>query len=100
MADERFERRLTEESSALRQDMTKGFSDVRQELAKESAALRLEMHAGFAAIRQENALLRQELTKEISDAKMSMIRWSFMFWIGQVATTSGLMLLMLRAVGR
>jgi len=64
IATDRFERRLTEEMSALR----------------------LEMHQGFAALRQENATTRVELLK-----------WSFLFWIGQVAAIAGLLAYMLPA---
>ena len=66
IATDRFERRLTEEMSALR----------------------LEMHQGFAALRQEDATTRVELLK-----------WSFLFWIGQVAAIAGLLAYMLPAAG-
>lgn len=68
IAAERFERRLAQEIAGL---------EVR---------LMREMHAGFAAIRQEMANQRVE-----------MLRWSFVFWIGQVAATVGLLAFMLRA---
>jgi len=67
IATDRFERRLTEEMSALR----------------------LEMHQGFAALRQENATTRVELLK-----------WSFLFWAGQLAAIAGLLAYMLPAAGR
>src|SRR4051812_18826683 len=55
-ASDRFERRLTHEVSLLRQDF--------------SSAL----HEGLAAIRSEMATTKVEI-----------LRWSFVFWIGQVA---------------
>jgi len=64
---ERFERRLTQEISALR----------------------LEFHDGLAALRGEMATTRVELLK-----------WSFLFWVGQVAAIAGLLAFMLRSVGR
>ena len=72
---ERFERRLTEELSGLRAEMH-----------KEIAALRLEMHDGLAAVRQEIHAMRADILK-----------WSFLFWIGQVATMAALLSFMLRA---
>jgi len=72
---ERFERRLTEEVSRLRAEMH-----------AEIAALRLEVHDGFAALRQEMATMRADILK-----------WSFLFWIGQVATMTALLSYMLRA---
>ena len=44
---------------------------------------------GFSALRQEMASMRVE-----------MIRWSFLFWIGQLAGFVGLMAFMARATGR
>ena len=56
------------------------------------AALRVEftreLHAGLAAVRQEIAAVRVEL-----------IRWSFVFWIGQIAAMIGILAFMLRNVG-
>lgn len=71
LAEARFERRLTEEISALRVDFTR------------------ELHQGLAAVRQEMATMRVEL-----------IRWSFVFWMGQVAVTIGALAFMLRGIGR
>jgi hypothetical protein len=64
---ERFERRLTEDISALR----------------------LEFHDGLAGLRGEMATTRVELLK-----------WSFLFWVGQVAAIAGLLAFMLRSAGR
>ena len=75
MVDERSERRLAQESSALRLEMTKEF-----------AALRQEMTNGFAQLRHE-----------IADAKVSVIKWSFLFWTGQFFTTAGFLLVLLRS---
>jgi hypothetical protein len=71
LATERFERRLTQEIASLRVEFTR------------------ELHAGLAAVRQEIAAVRVEL-----------IRWSFVFWLGQIAATIGILAFMLRNVGR
>lgn len=76
-AGERFEHRLTEQISAVR----------------------LEMAAGFAALRQEMALMRSEWHQELANARVDVIKWSFVFWIGQLVALGGLMAFMLR-VGR
>ena len=67
VAADRFERRLTGELSNLRIE------------------LKAEFHQGLAAVRQEMANLRAELLK-----------WSFLFWVGQLAAIAGLLALMLR----
>jgi hypothetical protein len=63
VAADRFERRLTDEISALR----------------------VELHHGLASVRQELATSRVELLK-----------WSFLFWVGQIGATAGLLAFMLR----
>ena len=69
LASERFERRLSEELAALRVEM-----------AKEFAAVRVEMARGFAATRAD------------------LLKWSFVFWIGQFAAMSGMMAFLLRTL--
>ena len=66
--------------SGLRQEM----AGLRLELTGEMAGLRLECTTGFAQFRQELSAQRVEL-----------LRWSFLFWIGQVAATAGLISLSL-----
>lgn len=65
------------------------FDRFEHRLTEEVSGLRLEMHQGFAALRHENATTRVELLK-----------WSFLFWIGQVAAIAGLLAVMLPAAGR
>lgn len=57
----------------------------RLDVRLERFALREDLIKGFAEIRDEMAALRVEL-----------LRWSFAFWIGQVAATAGLMALLIR----
>ena len=71
---DRFERRLMEETTKLRIEMTQGF-----------AALRQEMTAGFAAIRQEMA-----------DQRFELLKWAFLFWIGQFFAVASLMAVLIR----
>jgi hypothetical protein len=53
-------------------------------LAQETSRLRVEFHNGLSLVRQEMAALRVELLK-----------WSFLFWVGQVAAMAGLLAYML-----
>jgi hypothetical protein len=96
---ERFERRLVEEVAGLQIEMAQQNATLREKLAQQGAALRGEiaavrtdlksdMQEGFATIRQEMAANRFELLK-----------WSFLFWIGQVLAIVGLVGAMLRALG-
>jgi hypothetical protein len=54
-------------------------------LAEEISGLRVEMHAGFTAIRHE-----------LSEQRVELLKWSFAFWIGQLAAMTALLAFMLR----
>src|SRR5262249_54137655 len=69
LAVERFERRLVTEAAGLRVELTTKMMD------------------GFSAIRQELATNRVEA-----------LRWSFLFWVGQVAAMVGLFTILLRVL--
>jgi hypothetical protein len=87
LATERFDRRLVEEIGALRLDIAKEFASVRVEMAKEFAAVRGEMAKEFAAVRGEMAATH-----------FSMLKWAFVFWVGQLVAMTGIMTLLLRAM--
>ncbi len=57
----------------------------RLDVRLERFALREDLIKGCSEIRDEMAALRVEL-----------LRWSFAFWVGQVAATAGLMALLVR----
>ena len=75
---DRFERRLGVDVASLREQM---------------AADRLATANEFAAVRQEVANVR----KDMSDGRVELIKWSFLFWIGQIAVMSGVMALLLKS---
>ena len=77
LAAERFNNRLSEEIGALRLDMAKEFAAVRVGSAKEFAALRVELAA----------------------KQMDLVTWCFLFWVGQLVAMTGIMTLLLRAIG-
>jgi len=70
IAGERFERRLAQEVGSLRTDMAKEFAAVRIEMAQQFAAMRVEI-----------------------------LKWSFLFWLGQFAAITGMVAFLLRTMG-
>jgi hypothetical protein len=60
-----------------------------QQLAMDMAELRLEvcttMHEDLTGIREE-----------LATARVEMLKWSFVFWVGQLAAIAGLLAFMLR----
>ena len=118
---DRFERRLTEETSRLRIEMTQGFAGLRQEIAAGLAAVRQEMAGGLAAVRLETAAVRQEmagglaagrletaavrqevsvgfaaLRQEMADQRFELLKWAFLFWVGQFFAVAGLIAVLIR----
>ena len=77
-ATDRFDRRLIEVESNIRQDM------MRME-----TAFRVALAEGLSKIRTE-----------MSEMQVNVIRWSFVFWVGQFAATAALLGFMLRSTGR
>jgi hypothetical protein len=100
LAVERFERRLVEETSKLRVEMAQGFGGLRQEMSSLEGRLRQEMGGLEGRLRQEMGGLEGRLHKEIGGQRVESLRWSFVFWIGQVAAMAALLGFMLRGVPR
>ena len=117
MADDRFELRLAQESSAIRQEIAALRAEVatRQELdsvRKEVAALRGDVGnlrgevgtiRGEMATRKELETLRQDmaagfarLERQMSESRVDMMKWSFLFWTGQCFVIVGFLLVFLR----
>ena len=81
LVSDRFERRLVEETSTLRE----ATSQLRLEMREGFAATRQEMAAGFSAMRQESA-----------DQRFELLKWAFLFWVGQFFAVAGLMSMLIR----
>jgi len=45
---------------------------------------------------EEFARFREDVVHELSNTRVDMLKWSFLFWIGQVAAVAGLISFMLR----
>jgi hypothetical protein len=67
-----------------------------QRLTSEVSALRVEMHKGFTEIWQAMSDLRVAVRQELSENRVELLRWSFVFWIGQVIAMASLLAFMLR----
>lgn len=83
---ERFERRLTEETSHLRVDMATEFGKVRAEMAADFGKVRAEMAYGFGEVRTEIAQLRAEMI----DRNADLLKWGLVFGVTQTAAIAGI----------
>jgi hypothetical protein len=82
---DRFERRLVEE-----------ISGVRVQIAQVEASLRREMTEMGAAIRRDMAELCAGIRQDMASGRVELLKWCFLFWVGQVVAIAGIMGLMLR----
>lgn len=114
LVGERFERRLAEELSKLRIEIGQLRAEVSGEMAKLRAELRGEMsqHRSEVSdefvkfrseVSSEFAKLRAEVQVEISGLRTEMarfeariIRWMFIFWIGQIGAILGILFVFFR----
>lgn len=87
---DRFERRLTEESSHLRIDMATEFGKVRHEMATEFGKVRHEMATEFGKVRQEMADGFGALRVEMIERNHDLLKWMLIFGVTQTATIVGL----------
>jgi hypothetical protein len=60
------------------------------------ATLRQEMTGLGARLRQEMSDMGATLRQEMANGRFELLKWSFVFWVGQVLTVTALVGLMLR----
>ena len=92
-SDERFERRLVEETSKLRVEIAGVEVRLTDRIGQTEGTLRKEI--GGLEVRLIDRIAQSEtaLRREISglDVRMSgLLKWSFLFWIGQVAVMTAI----------
>ncbi|MBF0458800.1 MAG: DUF1640 domain-containing protein [Nitrospirae bacterium] len=85
IAEERFERRLVEESSKLRLEIRTEIGKVNEritlEIGKVNERITLEIGKVNERITEESGKLRND----IANFKSEIIKWMFLFWVGQIA---------------
>ena len=98
-AVDRFERRLGSEAASLRVDLTREIATLRQDMTQDRSALRQDMTKEMSILRQDMttdmSALRQDFTRDLANVRVELLKWSFLFWVGQVAAIAGLLAFML-----
>ena len=92
LAEDRFERRFSEELSKIREELALMRAEFREQLAALGAELRQEMATQGAELRQEMASMESRLHAEIAKRHSELIRWMFIFWIGQFISIAALVI--------
>ena len=104
---DRFERRLVEEiasvrvqttqvESSIRRDMAELGANIRQDMAKMETGIRRDMGELGASLRREMAEMGAGLHREMASGRVELLKWCFLFWIGQVIALTGIMAMMFR----
>lgn len=95
---ERFERRLVEEVAGLRVQIAQTEGVLRRDMAEMGAAIRQEMAQMGADIRTEMAQMGAGIRQDIATGRVEMLKWCFLFWIGQLVTIASIVGIMLRLI--
>jgi hypothetical protein len=82
----------------LRQEMGRLGVDLRQEMGRLGVDLRQEMGRLGVDLRQEMGQLGVGLRADVSAGRVEMVKWLFLFWVGQVIAMAGIMGALLRAL--
>lgn len=84
-----FQLSLTGETSSLRTEIHDGLAAARVDTARLETTLRREMSEGFSALQRQFSTQHSELMK-----------WAFLFWVGQGMWTAGVVVGALRLLER
>ncbi|MEW6620298.1 MAG: hypothetical protein AB1422_13355 [bacterium] len=97
LSAEKFARRLSEEISGVRSDIAimegkleARISGVRAEMKEEVTSLRAEMKEEVTSLRAEMKEETSKIRVEMAQFKSEIIKWMFLFWIGQIACMAGI----------
>jgi VIT1/CCC1 family predicted Fe2+/Mn2+ transporter len=99
LSAEKFERRLTEEMAKVNQRITDEIAKLRGEVKEEMAQLRsVDLAKLDKRITDEVAKLDKRITDEVAGLKVEiattraeLIRWMFIFWVGQIGVLIGIL---------
>ncbi len=81
--DAKLEQRLAELGSALR-------SEFRSTLVQETELVRRELREQSSPIGRQLADLEIRMTRDLEQVRISLIKWSFVFYLGTALTVIGL----------
>jgi hypothetical protein len=81
---------------AIRQDMTKMESSLRADLTKMESALRGDMSKMESTLRADMSRMEAVVRQDTGAGRVELLKWCFVFWIGQVLALASLFAVMIR----
>ncbi len=86
--------------SKLREEIHGVESKLREEIHGVESKLREEISAVESKFHEELHRVESSLRTEIHSVKADLLKWSFTFWVGNVAVLAGIMFALLRGLPR
>lgn len=90
-----------ESRAASKADLQQAATELRGELQQAVTELRGELQQGLSGLRAEflRELTRVETTlrREVQESRADLLKWSFAFWVGNLAAMAGIIFAMFRA---
>jgi hypothetical protein len=75
---------MAEMGASIRQEMAEMGASIRQDMAQMGASIRQDMAQLGASMREDMAQLGASMREEMATGRVELIKWCFLFWIGQV----------------
>lgn len=80
---------------ATKEDIASTKEDIAS-TKKDIASFKADMASNIASINEKLARLDGKIDAKVSESKAEIIRWMFIFWVGQVIATTASILLFLK----
>jgi hypothetical protein len=79
------------EIEKLRADLSKDIEKLRADLSKDIEKLRADLSKDIEKVRGDTEKMRGDLTRDIEKVRVDVLKWSFAFWISQMALLGGIL---------
>ena len=94
--EERFERRVTDEGKRLDNLITEVEARLNERITEVEARLNERITSVEAKLEKQIAEVEARLGERLAGVRADLIRWMFLFWVGQIGTLVALLFAFLR----
>ncbi|RME44497.1 MAG: hypothetical protein D6791_13035 [Chloroflexi bacterium] len=91
LAEEKYERRLSQEMAMMNQNVTETRAELNQHIAEVKTELDQRITEVKTELDQRITEVEARLQTQLAETKADLIRWMFIFWVGQLATILGVL---------
>ena len=91
-------REMAEMGADIRREMAEMGADIHREMAQMGGDIRREMAQMGGDLRQEMGQMGSGIRQEIATGRVEMLKWCFLFWIGQLVTIASIVGIMVRLI--